>query len=340
MRRLYALLTLIVVVVFIAWVSSDNTVVTKPPPTAPFKSAGEFPLSGVEGRIDHLGVDVPGMRLFIAALGNNTVEVLSLKDGKRLHTIIGLKQPQGILYLPQINRLIVSCAADGACKIFDGSSYELLHTAKFEIDADNMRFDSTSGLVYVGYGQGALGVFDPQTGTVDSTKEIALHGHPESFQFDPSNPDIFVNVPDARQIAVASRDTHTALIARRLINDIENYPMALDKVNRRLFIGCRSPAKLLVMELSEGLITTRYSCVSDADDVFYDAARKRVYVNGGDGYISTFEQQTPDKYAELPKVKTASGGRTSLFVPELNTLYVAIPHQDNHAAMIKVFEVK
>src|SRR5712692_1652962 len=63
-------------------------------------------LSNVEGRIDHFGVDVQGQRLFVAALGNNTVEVLDLRAGRRMQSISGLREPQGVLYVPEFNRLL------------------------------------------------------------------------------------------------------------------------------------------------------------------------------------------------------------------------------------------
>jgi DNA-binding beta-propeller fold protein YncE len=72
-----------------------------------------IPLPNVEGRIDHFGIDVAGQRLFVAALGNNTVEVLDLRQGKRLTTITGLKEPQGIFYVPNSNRLFVANGDDG-----------------------------------------------------------------------------------------------------------------------------------------------------------------------------------------------------------------------------------
>lgn len=333
-RKIYTLLTMIAAA---TWFGCDSAVVTKP---APLKAAGEFPLTGVEGRIDHLAVDVPGMRLFVAALGNNTVEVINLRNGQRVHTITGLRQPQGILYLPQINRLVVSCAADGTCRIFDGNTYELLHTAKFDLDADNMRYDAASGLVYVGYGEGALGVLDPVSGEVKADKTIKLAAHPESFQVATEGKRIFINVPGASHVAVADRETNAAPIIAPLSDVVENYPMALDETNHRLFVGCREPANLLVMDTERGIFVATLPCAGDADEVFYDAVRKRIYVSGGAGYVSVFQQKDADNYEELPRVNTAPGGRTSLFVPELRKLYVAVPHQGTQAAAIKVYEAQ
>ena len=338
MRKVYALLAVIIALGILAWVASDNTVVATPPP---LKHVGNFSLPGVEGRFDHMAADVQGLRLFVAALGNNTVEVLSLKNGQRLKTLTGLRQPQGILYLPAANRLVVSCAADGTCKIFDGSTYALLHTAKFDLDADNMRYDPASGKVYVGYGEGALGVLDPVSGIVDTAETIPLASHPESFAIETLGRRIFVNVPEMQQIRVADRATDIAPIVRPL-DEIasKNYPMALDEPHHRLFVGCRELACVLVMDTDRGIFVANLPCVPDADDIFYDELHRQIYVSGGAGYVTTIAQRDSNTYEELPRINTADGGRTSLYVPELGKLYVAIPKTDGRTAMIKVYEVE
>ena len=120
-------------------------------PGAPLKLEKTIPLSGVEGRIDHLSVDLNNQRLFVAALGNNTVEILDIKGAKRLHTISGLHEPQGVLYVPDDNRLLVANAKDGTCRIYDASSFQLLQSVAYGDDADNIRFDAPAKQVYVGY---------------------------------------------------------------------------------------------------------------------------------------------------------------------------------------------
>src|SRR5215475_9789421 len=79
-------------------------------------------LPDVQGRIDHMSVDVKGQRLFVSALGNNTVEVIDIKAGKRVKTISGLAEPQGVLYIAATDRLYVANGKDGSVRIFDGTS--------------------------------------------------------------------------------------------------------------------------------------------------------------------------------------------------------------------------
>src|SRR5262249_16773574 len=155
-------------------------------------------LPNVEGRIDHMAVDLKGERLFIAALGNNTIEVLDLRAGKRIHSITGLHEPQGVGFIPEFNKIYVANAKSGACDVFDASSFKVLKSIKFSDDADNIRYDAAARRVYVGYGSGGLGVIDAANS--DQIGDIKLDGHPESFQLERSGPRIFVNTPTSQRI--------------------------------------------------------------------------------------------------------------------------------------------
>jgi DNA-binding beta-propeller fold protein YncE len=175
----------------------------------PLRLVGTVPLPQVEGRIDHMSIDVKGQRLFVAALGNNTLEVIDVKNGNQLHSIAGLREPQGIVYLPGTNRLNVANGDDGSLRVFDGSSFELLKTIPYGDDADNVRYDSREDRIYVGYGSGALGVIGKDGNKV---ADIKLDAHPESFQIETAGSRIFINLPKSQKIAVVDRNTR-AIIA-------------------------------------------------------------------------------------------------------------------------------
>lgn len=295
-------------------------------------------LPNVEGRIDHLGVDLQGQRLFVSALGNNTLEVLDLRQGKPLSSVKGLREPQGAFFVPKENKLFVADSDDGTCMVFDGSSYKLLDTIHFSSDADNVRYDADANQIYVGYGEGALGVLDATSGK--KVADIALKAHPESFRLEQSGPRIFVNLPEANHtIAVVDR-TKRSVIATWHLEDAANFPMTLDEADRRLFVVTRRPARLVVLDSESGKQVVSYPSVGDADDAFYDAAYKRLYISGGEGYIDIFDQRSPDSYQASGRIPTASGARTSLFVPELNRLYLAVPHRGNQKAEIRVYEAE
>lgn len=297
-----------------------------------------IPLANVEGRIDHFSVDSQGKRLFLSALGNNTLEVIDLQAGKRVTSISGLKEPQGVLYVPGLNKIFVTNAGDGTCRIFDSKSYRLIDTLRFSSDADNIRYDASWKQVYVGYGEGALGMIDATTNKL--LGEIPLRGHPESFQLETSGPRIFVNVPTAGHVAVVDREKR-AIVATWPIEEARaNFPMALDEPDHRLFVVSRRPARVLVLDARSGKVLVSLPSVSDADDVFYDAAHKRIYISGGKGFLDVFQQDDADHYRRIERIGTASGARTSLFVPELKRLYLAVPHGGSQGAEIRVYEVQ
>src|SRR5262245_19406748 len=206
-------------------------------------------LPNVTGRIDHFSPDMRGQRLFMAALGNNTVEVLDVQNEKRLSTISDLAEPQGVYYDPNTNRLFAACRKDGATKVFDAATFQLLETAKFSGDADNIRYDAPGNRIIVGYGDGALGFLDSNG---RKTGEIPLHGHPESFQLEKGGTRVFVNVPSKREIQVADL-ANNAVMAKWPLNwPLANYPMALDEKNHRLVGGCRLPGRLVVIDTQTG----------------------------------------------------------------------------------------
>jgi WD40 repeat protein len=301
----------------------------------PLKLEKTIQLLDVQGRIDHMSIDVKGQRLFVSALGNNTVEVIDLKAGKRANTISGLKEPQGVLFVANNGRLFVASSKDGTVKMFDGTSLKLLKTIEYDDDADNLRFDSNRQRVYVGSGDGALAELDTDGNKIAETK---LDVHPESFQLENNSPRIYVNLPKSRKIAVLDREKGTVLTTWGTGMSFNNYPMALDEQNHRLFVVTRLPARLLVMDTSSGIIVQTLSAVGDCDDVFYDQSRKRIYASGGEGAISVFEQRDADHYKEVARIATVKGARTSFFSPDLGRLYLAVRRQGSSPAMIQVFE--
>src|SRR5207247_1893121 len=117
---------------------------------APLRLVQTIALPGVEGRIDHLALDLDRQRLFVAALGNNTVEVLDLRAGTRLRSIGGLHEPQGIAFVPDSGRLFVASGGTGACDLFDADTLHSIKTVPLGDDADNVRYEAAAKRVYVG----------------------------------------------------------------------------------------------------------------------------------------------------------------------------------------------
>ena len=218
----------------------------------------------------------------------------------------------------------------------DTADYHVTMTTPLGDDADNVPYDAEGKRVYVGYGSGAIAAIGPADGKALGQAKLA--GHPESFQLERSGPRIFVNVPGAEQIAVGDRTAMKVIATWPVVSARSNFPMALDEANHRLFVGCRRPAKVLVYDTTSGKETASFDSVGDTDDLFYDAGRKRLYVSGGEGFIDVFQQENGNRFGRVAHVATAAGARTSLFVPEQNRLYLAVPHRGAQKAEIRVYE--
>ncbi len=306
--------------------------------TSALKLLKTIPLPGVTGRFDHFALDIKGNRLFVAALGNNTLEAIALKAGKRVRSVPGLGKPTGVLFLPDLNRLFVACGDDGSVRVFDGDSLRLLKTISELEDADNMRFDTKAGLIYVGYGSGALAVID--AAKAETIGNFKLAGHPESFQLEKNGGRIFVNVPDTQHIAVIDRKRGTVEATWPMADFKANFPMVLDEANHRLFVGCRNPARLVVFDTETGERIADIGISGDIDDLFYDSAGRCLYASCGEGFIDIIAQKDINHYERVERIVTAPGARTAYFSPELKKFFLAVPEREAQKAGIRIFEIK
>jgi YVTN family beta-propeller protein len=319
--------------VFLAASLVWSAAVTAQPAATPLVLEAKIPLGQISGRIDHLGIDVKRQRLFVAELGNNSLGVVDLAAGKVLRTISGLSEPQGVAYVPFADSVFVANAGDGSVHVLRGDDLAPIGRIELGEDADNVRVDAQRNRVLVGYGNGALAVIDPATGT--KAADIRLRGHPESFQIDETGTKVFVNVPDARDIEVAdlASEANRSLPTQGAGS---NFPMAIDRDAHRVLVVFRSPPILMALSSQDGRVVAKIETCGDADDVFVDPKRRRVYVSCGEGVIDVLEQRETE-YRRLARVATVSGARTSLFVPELDRMFVAVRAKSNEPAAIWVF---
>ena len=293
-------------------------------------------LPRVEGRIDHLAFDPATQRLFVAALGNNTVEVLDLKSNRHLESLSGFREPQGIAVLTDVNLVAVANGQGEGVQLLDSIGLKKGKVIELGDDSDNVRFDAAAHRAYVGFGSGALAAIGTADGKLLGQAKLA--GHPESFQLERSGSRIFVNVPTAGQIAVVDRNTMKVVATWPVSSASANFPMALDEGSHRLFIGCRRPARVLVYDTTSGTPLTSFDSVGDTDDLFYDSALKRLYVSGGEGYLDVYQEGNPNQFTRTSHIATAAGARTSLYVPEQKRIFLAVPHRGSQKAEIRVYQ--
>jgi DNA-binding beta-propeller fold protein YncE len=307
----------------------------------PLQLEEQIPLHEVAGRLDHFTADVKRKRLFVSALGNNTVEVVDVFSGRVVHSIRGLAQPQGLLYVSDVDKLYVANAEDGKLRVYDGGTYTLRKTIDFGTDPDNVRYDAASKRVFVGFGEedGGVAMVDPATdervGQVYKTE-----GHPESFQVEANGGHIYANVPDAENV-VESIDRKTGAVTKWPLKGLRgNYAMALNEEDHRLFTVTRKTPMLVVLNTETGAEVAQLRASGECDDVFFDTARKRIYVIGAEGFISVFQENDPDHYELLANVPSAIGIRTGYFFAKRDRLYVGVPAKSNEPAQVWTYEAE
>jgi hypothetical protein len=281
---------------------------------------GRIALPGVAGRIDHMAVDLARKRLLVAELGNGSLDVLDLATGRRVKQIAGLHEPQGVAYAQKPDLVVVASAGDGSVRFFLGDDLAPTGSLALGNDADNIRIDPRTGSLIVGYGSGGLAIIDPEKRS--KIGDIKLAAHPESFQLDAASGRIFVNVPDAGHIAVVDLAAAKPVASWTVPGLGANFPLAIEGAGTALAAVFRHPAKLVLLDTKTGAPTQQLDTCGDADDVFFDANRRRIYVSCGAGAVDVFQADGAG-YSPLARVATSSGARTSLFVPEIDRLFVA-----------------
>jgi hypothetical protein len=326
--RIPAILTGVAAATFLGLGACDRTTAAGAPPLILERT---IPLPGVAGRIDHLALDPDHGRLFIAELGNGSVEALDLASGRSIARIGGLEEPQGVGYLPARDELFVATGGDGMVRVYKGSDLSLLASIKLGEDADNVRVDHAIGRIAVGYGH-ALALIDPASLRVE--KSIPLPAHPEAFQLQGDR--AFVNVPDAGAVVVL--DLAAGREAARWKNPGPhfNFPMALEREGHDLAVGYRLPARLVIFAAATGQVEQQLDACGDTDDLFFNRLQNRLYVICGGGAVDVFDRLRTG-YAPARSVPIRPGARTGLYSTVLDRLYVAARARGSEPAAILVF---
>jgi DNA-binding beta-propeller fold protein YncE len=309
--------------------------------------AGRAELPGYTGDFDHFEVDLKGSRLFLAAEDHNTLEVFDLKSAKHLKTVSGVETPHGLLYLPDVNKLIVTqTGSDGATKVIDGTTYKIVDSFKHTPGADSMGYDMGRKRLYMVAGgrdmkkpDSYLIELDPYTGKnygelkfdTDKVEAMAIEEHGDK---------IYINVTGKNNMAVIDKQTRKVIATWPIKEAQKNAPLAFDEATRRLFVVTRQPGRLIVVNANTGASVADFKAPERTDQVIFDEATHRIYVLGGEGYIGVFHEKDADHFEELARVPSAPGAKTGILVHGLNKLFVAASPGDTKAtAAVLVFDV-
>src|SRR5229473_3554414 len=313
---------------------------------APLHLVQTIPLPNVKGRIDHMDVDLKGKRLFVAGLENGSIEVVDLQAGKWVKSIPGFQKPQGIAYVKSLNKVFVASGDDGMLRVFRGDTLELLDSIKLDLGPNRVVYDPHTELLYVGYGGKDAGKDYGQVGVIDAKTDkhvgdIKVDGHPGELLLNQSGKTLFVFVSATSKVQVVDTNKREVVSTWR-VSSQRNGDGAFDERTHRLFIGTRTPPRMLVVDSQTGKEIANLPTVEGMDGVYFDAGHKRVYVSGGRdqgvGYVFAYQQNDADHYETIGNIPTRPGAGTSFWSPELNRYYVAAPTHENEQAAILVFE--
>jgi outer membrane protein assembly factor BamB len=296
----------------------------------------EIALPGVNGRIDHIDIDLNDQIAYVAALGNNTLEIVDLKNGKVTGSITGLDEPQGVAYIARHREVMVANGGTGECFFYDAATLKKIGSVKLTDDADDVRYDPSTDQIYVGYGDGGIAIIDATSHK--PVGDIPLPAHPESFQLDGKLGKLWVNLPGSAMIGVADIKQMKLTAKWTRILPRANFPMAYDEMQHRIIVGYRLPAKLVVYDSETGKEIYSAPTTGDADDLYWGPKFKRIYISGGSGLVNIFEQTGETGYRQIANIKTRPGARTSLLVPELGMLLIAARANGGQTAALLVYK--
>ena len=318
-----------------------------------------IPLPEVKGRLDHMAVDLENKRLFVAAVTNNSLEVVDLTSRKVIKSLTGFSNTQDALFLGgNFNKLFVS-SLDGHLRVFQGETFWMVQDFKIEPDPNRLFYDPATDLIYFGYGgQDAgfdayerVGILRPKPGAgydrlvADMIAPTPRPGHLAELAMEDNG---VLLVCDSRADRIYQFDTGKRELMKSWAAGGDGAgDMALDRSRHRLFVGTRIPPEMTVYDSLSGKQIQSLPGPETMDGVYYDANLKRVYMTGGrwygtpdasPGWLYVYQQKDPDHYEVISKIKTRPGSGTSLFVPQFNRFYVASQAIGDQEAAILVFE--
>jgi hypothetical protein len=296
----------------------------------------EIVLTNVKGRIDHIDINLEDQIAYIAALGNNTLEIVDLKNGKVTGAISGLDEPQGVAYISKHQEIFIANGGTGECGFYNALSLKKTGSIKFSDDADDVRYDAEADKIYVGYGSGGVAIIDGKSHK--QIGDIKLPSHPESFQLDVKANKLWVNLPGSGVVGVADLKQLKLIAKWSKLLPRANFPMAYDGVQHRIIVGYRLPAKLIIYDSDTGKEIFTAPMVGDVDDLYWDAKNKQVYISGGSGAVNIFKQTGNATYQKIADIKTRNSTRTSLFIPELSLFLIAARADGDQQATLLVYK--
>ena len=294
---------------------------------------------GYEGDIEFFAADLKRNHLFLGLEGMGRVDVFDLRTGKHLHNITGFGAPHILLFLPDSDKLLVADAKNGplggGVQVVSGEDYKIVDMIKLPPRVDNAVFDPVKKYFYVESGSDEPSGNTHPISIIDtvSLKLIGSFKVPgeasEAMAVDRAGEKLYVNNRSTSQILVVDLRTRQVIATWSIPGPGAkmNTALALDDANHRLFSATREPPKVFVYDTETGKVVTTLPCSLYNDNMIFDPARKRIYVNGTET-TTVIQQLDADHYKVLTEVPTGYRAKTGNYFPELNRMYIALSGKD------------
>ena len=312
---------------------------------APLQLVGTVQLPGISGDMDHLAMDAANHRILLAAEDNGTVRVVDLNTDKLTQTLRGFKTPHSLLVLPEQHKVFITDGSDSV-RVYDSRTLRPVDKIRTTAGADSIGFDSDRGLLYAVTGGKDVSMETSFLTVIDVkhdklVQELPINAvHVEAMALERSGPRLFVNVTDKNYLAVIDRNTMRVTDQWPIREAKENAPLAIDEADRRLFVICRDPGRVVVLDGKDGKTVASFPTGARADEAVFDPVKKRVYVTAGEGKVYAYQQQDMDHYVALPPVLSKRGAKTATLSPDGQRLFVSVsPGEGKTGAELLIFRV-
>jgi DNA-binding beta-propeller fold protein YncE len=290
-------------------------------PTAagPYRVVKTYHVGGDAKYWDYMSFDQEHGLLYVS-LGNH-MAVIDAATGKTVGDIGGMKRCHGVALVPTVNRGFISDGDDEAVVIFDLKTYKTLGKVNVGPDGDGIHYDPATKKVWVvsGDGNSVIAIpenIDPKAGKAE--EPLPLGGKPEFFVIDKGK--AYINLTDKNEVVVVDTATKKILNRWPVAPGGANTAMAMDRVNRRLFLGCRNPQKLIVMDATNGKVLSDIPIGAGCDATLFDDGY--AFACTRDGKLTVARESSPGKFELVQTVPTATWAGTMAVDPKTHTIYL------------------
>jgi DNA-binding beta-propeller fold protein YncE len=303
-------------------------------------------LPGYTGDFDHFAADYDRNRLLLAAEDHGTLEVFDLKTSDHLRTVGGFGNPHSILVRRGVPTVFITDSSKPGPTIRNANTYSIHKSVPLTQGSDTAKYDAASNILYVVTGgkdvemkTANLEAVNPDTGAKLSSITFP-DNHVEAMDFVASDPRIFINLTQTNKLAVVDRKSMKVIATWPVPPAQQNAMVAFDPAQHRLYVVCRSPGVVVVMNSDTGSVIGTQPAPLRTDEVQYDESTHRLYVPGGEGYMGIYDTSDPDHLKIVEKVTTAPGAKTALLIPAMHRLFLAVsPGESKAMAKVLTYEV-